>query len=281
MKKFSIIILLALVFHQTMFSSDMWNGAETFVREAVSENDSLKENLHIKERFLPVSRRMDRGINDITFVYKKEIALGLDVSYGTLSSDDSNIMLLIDGLDFKGSVFTVNPSVGYFFADNLCVGTRFGYTKIDGSLGNVSLDLGPEADMDLSLSDVMLKSQMTSMGLFMRSYAGVDPKGVFGLFAELELMYKTGHSMFSYNSGEGLDSTYSNNMRLELGISTGVAVYIMPSVCCNFSFGLGGLSWNRIKQHDQAGVISGGRTATKMLWKLNLLDIGIGFNIHL
>ncbi len=246
----------------------------------VARDTAAVRDYHIKEKFLPVSKRIDRGINTITYVFKNEIAVGIDVSYGTLSSDDTNLMLLLDDLNFKGSVFTVNPSVGYFFRDNMCVGTRFGYSKVDGNLGNVSLDLGSE-DLNLSLSDILMRSQVMNMGLFLRSYAGVDPKGVFGLYAELELMYKVGNSMFSYTTSSGPSTTNTNNNQLRLGISAGVAVYILPKVCCNLSFGLGGISFNKIRQHDAAGQYTGGRTATSMNWKLNLLDIGIGFNVHL
>lgn len=248
--------------------------------DTLSMADSSSSGMAVKDSFFPVSKRVDRGINAITYVYKNEIALGLDVSYGTLSSDDTNLMLMIDGLDFKGSVFSVNPSVGYFFTKNICVGTRFGYSKVDGNLGNVSLDIGSE-DLNLSLSDIILKSQVMSMGAYLRSYAGIDPKGVFGLFAELELMYKTGNSMFSYNTSSGPNTSHTNNYQLRLGISAGVSVYIMPKLCCNVSFGLGGISYNKIKQHDAAGLYTGGRTATSMNWKLNLLDIGIGFNVHI
>ncbi len=246
----------------------------------VARDTAAVRDYHIKEKFLPVSKRIDRGINTITYVFKNEIAVGIDVSYGTLSSDDTNLMLLLDDINMKGSVFTVNPSVGYFFRDNMCVGTRFGYSKVDGNLGNVSLDLGTE-DLNLSLSDILLRSQVMNMGVFLRSYAGVDPKGVFGLFAELELMYKVGNSMFSYTTSSGPNTTNTNNNQLRLGISAGVAVYIMPKICCNLSFGLGGISFNKITQHDAAGQYTGSRTATSMNWKLNLLDIGIGFNVHL
>ncbi len=281
MKNCIISLLLLSAAAVPAFSAEDGNRHLREVPDSLAAvQDSLVSELHIKEKFLPVSRRIDRGINDITYVYKNEIALGMDVSYGTLSSDDTNLMLMIDGLDFKGSVFSVNPSVGYFFRDNMCVGTRFGYSKIDGNLGNVSLDLGTE-DMNFSLSDILMKSQVTSMGVFLRSYAGVDPKGVFGLYAELELMYKAGNSMFSYQTSEGPHTTNTNNYQARLGISAGVAVYIMPKLCCNLSFGLGGISYNKIRQHDAAGAYTGGRTATSMNWKLNLLDIGIGFNVHL
>ena len=253
MKNIVISFLLLAAFAHPAISMDKETGSYGADSLLVGQ-DSLSGKFHIKDRLLP--------------------------SYGTLSSDDTNLMLLLDDLDFKGSVFTVNPSVGYFFRDNMCVGTRFGYSKVDGNLGNISLDLGSDA-MNLSLSDILMRSQVMNMGVFLRSYAGVDQKGIFGLFAELELMYKVGNSMFSYRTASGPNTTNTNNNQLRLGISAGVAVYIMPKICCNLSFGLGGISFNRIRQHDAAGLYTGGRTATSMNWKLNLLDIGIGFNVHL
>ena len=81
-----------------------------------------------KQRFLPMKRRIDREINKIKFAYAGEIALGLTVSYGTLSSDDTDYLLILDNLNLNGSIFTINPSVGYFFKDNMSAGVRFGYT---------------------------------------------------------------------------------------------------------------------------------------------------------
>lgn len=94
-----------------------------------------------KQRFLPMKRRIDREINKIKFAYAGEIALGLTVSYGTLSSDDTDYLLILDNLNLNGSIFTINPSVGYFFKDNMSAGVRFGYTNINGTLdtGNFNL----------------------------------------------------------------------------------------------------------------------------------------------
>ena len=76
-----------------------------------------------KQRFLPMKRRIDREINKIKFAYAGEIALGLTVSYGTLSSDDTDYLLILDNLNLNGSIFTINPSVGYFFKDNMSAGS--------------------------------------------------------------------------------------------------------------------------------------------------------------
>jgi len=110
----------------------------------------------------------------------------LTVSYGTITSDDTDYMLILDDLNFSGSIFTINPSFSYFVKDNLSFGARFGYSKTDGHIDNAALDLGEANDMNISFSDINLNSTSSSFGIFMRSYAGIDAKGHFGLFAELE-----------------------------------------------------------------------------------------------
>ena len=232
-------------------------------------------------RFLPTSRRIDRGINDICYAYKGEMAIGFAASYGTLTSDDTDLMLILDGIDMKGSVFTLNPSFGYFIKDNICLGVRFGYTRTQGTLGHVSLNLGSANDISMSLSDVGFKNRMTTMGAFMRSYAGVDPKGHFGLFGELELMFRMGTSVFSYAPEGGVKSTDGSNMQVRIAFSSGVAVYIFPNVCCTLSFGLGGFQFSKVNQKDAAGNVTGSRQASKLLLRLNLADIKIGLNFHL
>lgn len=50
------------------------------------------------------------------------MAIGLTVSYGTITSDDTDYMLILDDLNFSGSIFTINPSFSYFVKDNLSFG---------------------------------------------------------------------------------------------------------------------------------------------------------------
>ena len=134
-----------------------------------------------KQRFLPMKRRIDREINKIKFAYAGEIALGLTVSYGTLSSDDTDYLLILDNLNLNGSIFTINPSVGYFFKDNMSAGVRFGYTNINGTLDTGNFNLGEQNDVNLAFKNLHLQSSALSVGLYFRSYAGLDSKGHFGL----------------------------------------------------------------------------------------------------
>ena len=160
MKNIVISFLLLAAFAHPAISMDKETGSYGADSLLVGQ-DSLSGKFHIKDRLLPVLRRIDRGINTITYVYKNEIAVGIDVSYGTLSSDDTNLMLLLDDLDFKGSVFTVNPSVGYFFRDNMCVGllynAKFGYTSTRNEL-TLALNARPKDWINFGVNYSMLNT---------------------------------------------------------------------------------------------------------------------------
>ena len=62
--------------------------------------------------------RIDRGINENKFVFKGESMVGLTVSYGTLESEDSDIALIVDNINLRGSMFSIKPHYGFFYRDN-------------------------------------------------------------------------------------------------------------------------------------------------------------------
>ena len=86
--------------------------------------------------FLPMRRRIDREVNRGRFAYKGELIIGLTASYGTMSSDDTDFMVILDNINLDGTIATVKPFIGYFYRDNRCVGVRFGYEHMDGNIIN-------------------------------------------------------------------------------------------------------------------------------------------------
>lgn len=260
---------------------------------AVAVQDSTKVQNSAKSRFMPTSRRIDREINKGVYAYKGEVMLGLTVSYGNLASDDSDYYLLLDQLKLNGSIIQVNPFIGCFVANNHALGLRFGYTHIDGSLGNASINLGESIDLgDLSFGGVGLLSYSYSLGIFYRSYVPIDKKGRFGLFSELELSAQTGKQALSFTkkATENEDGTIaeattstsnSKTFRTKLGFHPGLAVYIFPNVCATVSVGLGSLQYNSTKQLDAAGNVTGSHWDSQLRARLNITDIRIGVNLHL
>ena len=249
-----------------------------------SDNSEISAKPGKQTRFLPTRRRMDREINKLKFAYKGEVMMGLTASYGTLSSDDTDIMLLIDGINADGSIATVKPFIGYFYSDNHCLGVRFGYRHMGGSLDNARYDLGESNDLSGAIPKLDINSDNYSFGIFHRSYAGLDPKGRFGLFAEFELSLATGTSKFSYQqntSSDEMKTTHSDNTHLKLSFNPGAAVYIFPNVCATVSFGLGGIQYNSVTQKDENGKKTGSREASNMRFRLNIAAINFGMTVHL
>ena len=234
-----------------------------------------------RRHFLPTSRRIDREIDKNKFAYKGEVMLGLTASYGTLSSDDTDYMLILDNITADGTVGTVKPFIGYFYRDNSCVGVRFGYRHMGGTLDSAGIDLGEHNDITMDIPYLDLTSNNYSLGVFMRSYAGLDSKGRFGLFAEFELGVSGGSTEFAYESGDAIHRTYSDNMQVKLAFNPGAAVYIFPNVCATLSFGLGGIQYTSVTQRDADGNKVGSRRSSNMKFKLNIAEINIGLTVHL
>ena len=249
MKKFLLLMLLA----PAALSAATDSGADASV--VVRKDSAFVE----KHRFLPTAKRIDRRIDRNKFAYKGEVALGITASYGTISSDDTDMMLILDHINLDGTMAQVNPFVGYFYRDN---------------------NMGSQNDLDISLDNMDYSGNAYSFGLFHRSYTGIDPKGSFGLFAELELSGMIGRSDFSYLSGDTPKSTHSKSFKMNISFNPGVAVYIFPNVCGTLSFGLGGFQYSKIDQTDQDGK-TGSRTASKMRFRLNLANINVGMTVHL
>ena len=131
-----------------------------------------------KKQFLPTRRRIDREINKLKFAYKGEVIMGLTASYGTMSSDDTDIMLILDGIDADGTVATVKPFIGYFYRDNNCLGVRFGYRHMDGNLDAARYDLGESNDASGSSFESVRFVDVTCHGITERWLLYVEPTNV-------------------------------------------------------------------------------------------------------
>lgn len=250
--------------------------------DATAQTTTRKNNFSTSDRFMPTARRVDRKINDNVFAYKGEWALGLTASYGTISSDNSDIFALLEHVNLSGSVTSVSPYVGYFYRDNACVGLRMGYTHMGGTIDNMDLNLGSQNDVGLSIPWIDAASNSFKASAFMRNYTSIDRNGRFGVFSEIEASYAFGDNTTSFQSGDSpANYTNSKNSTVKLWFNPGVAVYMFPNVCATVSFGMGGFKYTKIRQYDEAGVETGSREVSKLLFRLNLADIHFGMNVHL
>ena len=120
-------------------------------------------------------RKFDRGLTNYSFIPKNEWICGITASYTGYNSDENDLLLLVKDFNFTGSLFGVHPYVGYFVADNHCVGVKLGYSATKANLGNFSLDLID--GMSLSLSDLEYNAQFDSrwsIGCIQRNKSNVS-----------------------------------------------------------------------------------------------------------
>ena len=255
--------------------------------EVVAEADMVadaKKPRRVREdgtRFLPMSRRVDRNIDVNKFVYRNEWMVGLTASYGTLSVANSDLLLLLEDINIGLKRTTVRPFLAYAYRDNRAVGIRMGYEMIRGNLDNISLNLGEEADLAFSFGGFGLGSESMSVALFHRNYMGFDRRGIVGMIIESELLVKSGLTTVTTGSGDSAKSSKSQNFSAKLNLNPGLAVYIFPEVCVTVTVGIGGLSYNSIRQLDASGVETGRRQRSFMRFKVNIADIQIGVVAHL
>lgn len=233
-------------------------------------------------RFLPMRQRVDRNVDNNKFVYKGEVMLGLTASYGKVNSDNSDLMLLLNGIDVGLRSTTIRPFFAYAYRDNLAVGLRLGYEYIKGNLSNIDVNLGLIADgmEDMNIGNLSLRNETFSWSLFHRHYLGLDRRGIVGVILETELLFKDGTSRF-LTGNDVASASFSRNFAAQLNVNPGLGVYIFPQVCVTATVGIGGLRYNNIRQCDALGEVIGRRDQSSLNFKVNILDIQIGIVAHL
>lgn len=275
MKKIFILLTAALVIC----------GAQTVNAQSILlgiQRDTTK--VKRKPGGLIQVNRIDREIDKSIFAYKNEWICGISASYGTLSSADADIALIINNINLGGSIVSVKPYFGYFYRNNLSIGARFGYTHMMGHFDNANVDLGNFINgIEFSTDGVGLSylSNAYSFSIFHRAYVPLDKRGRFGVFGELELEGSYGRSNFGFMYNNEWNNSISDTYKVCFNFNPGVAAYIFPNVCATVSFGLGGLQYNHIKQFDSNMQKTGTRDFSKLRYRLNIAEINIGVTVHL
>lgn len=222
--------------------------------------------------------RVDRGIYQYLFIPKGQVLAGATLSYAHLDSDDSQFMLMIDGLQADCSMTRISPFIGVSYAKNQVLGARFAYQLTRGKVDNVSIQAGDNEDYTFTLSNVDLRQRSYAGALFHRAYIGLDLRGRFALYNETRVEFAFGRNEFSY--GQTALDQYTKNRQVGITFHPGVAVCIMNNVSMHASVGIGGVRLSDSRVYDGAEMI-GKRTAMNANFRLNLLDISLGITLHL
>lgn len=225
--------------------------------------------------------RFDRGILNYRLIEKGKWMGGLTFSFINYESEEGSLLYsMLGDFDANFSIKAFNPYVGYAIKDNSVVGVKFGYNRVIGDLGNIDLNLG--SDMSFSIGNMRYSEDLYSIGLFHRSYIGLDSSGMFGLFNETHLTYKRGHSNFTNGKSDSADITNTETTinELRIGINPGVAVFITKNVSAEMSFGVAGFKYRSERQNNSLGE-EGKRDTSGADFKINILNINIGLTFCL
>lgn len=197
---------------------------------------------------------------------KGEWTAGLSFLATSIGSDNSQFLLLVNGLDAQGKLVRVAPAFTYAYKDNASMGLRFSYGKADLSLDNVDLSLLSD-DLAISLADMDASFSSWSVAAFHRNYIGLEKSGTVGLFCEFRLAYS------GSRLGAGQSAIPLN--QIKLCFAPGVVLYIFSFVSVEASVGIADFAYTSSKAVDTGSLskVSGGVN-------FNILNCNFGINFH-
>lgn len=220
--------------------------------------------------------RYDRGLYNFLFIPKGTWAFGITASYGELSTDDTSVLSIIKDFDFSGKIYSIKPSVSYFFGHNQCIGLKLNYTNGRADLDGLSVDASD--DINFSLHDVSYHSNTYSAGIFYRNYVGLGRDKRFSIFNEVDLMGQGGSSRFKRNYNNEVRDTRTTVTQFSLDFSPGMAVFIQQNLAFNVSFGVFGIKFR--KEHQRTnGTDEGKRFTSGANFRFNIFNINFGLQV--
>ncbi len=220
--------------------------------------------------------RFDRGLFNYLYIPKGEWAFGITASYGSLTTEDIKVLSVLDNFNFKGSMYSIKPSVSYFLGHNQSVGFRFVLTNGKADLGSMSMDI--DDDMNFAVHDVSYHTRSSQWGFFYRNYVGLNRSKRFAVFNEVSLDYGTGTSNFKRYYNDELFNTRTLSTMASLNFSPGVCVFLQDVVAFNVSFGVFGIRYNKDKQETN-GVDEGKRISSGANFRFNIFNINFGLMV--
>lgn len=220
--------------------------------------------------------RYDRGLFNYLFIPKGRWSFGLSASYGEFNTEDVQVLSILKDFDFKGKIYSIQPTVGYFIRNNQAVGLKFTYSRGVADLGKLAVDF--DEDLNFSIKDVSYYSESFVIGTFYRNYVGLGRDKRFGIFNEVDLSFQSGSSKFNRLYNDEPKNTKTVITQASLNFSPGLAVFIQNNIAFNVSFGVFGLKWR--KEHQMTNdVDEGTRFSSGANFRFNLFNINFGLMV--
>lgn len=224
---------------------------------------------------IPKDTTRRHRVTDRLFIPSGEIQGGLQMAYASLSGDNSELMLLLNGMDAKASFAAVMPFVSYAYKDNRVFGVRLTHSSAKGSIDKTTISLLNDG-LEFDLSDLMASTRSLGVSAYHRTYHGLDSRGVCGLFYDVVMGYHGGRSQFAMGDPSG----YTRSSKLKLSFSPGFELFLMNNVSLQLALSLADLSYTSVKYIEDETVV-GRRSSFKVSSNLNLMGLYFGMTIHL
>lgn len=242
---------------------------------AFAQEDKVRETIVLGGEIAPKDTSKVRRFNNHLIAPKGEWQCGLSVMYADFSSNNSDYMLLLQGVGANASMLRLAPQGAYTFADNHAVGARFQYTKIDGMVDSATADL--LGNLSLEIGGLNAVTRSVGGSVFQRTYVGLDNYGRVGIFWDYVFGYTRSKTQFY--TGDASDA-YSLNNKLSLNFAPGIVYFPMNNVSIQVCISMAGISYTNVRAYDN-GQVEGVRHAWKARAGLSVLDLAFGLTVHL
>lgn len=200
---------------------------------------------------------------------------GISVMYADFSSDNTEYMLMLQGLNADASMLRLAPEAAYAYSDNHAVGAKFQYTNLNGMMDSATADL--LGNFSMTLENISAVSRSMSGSVFHRTYVGLDNHGRVGIFWDYILGVSRTRTQFAVTEPS---DAYSLTKKIHLAFAPGIVYFPMNNVSVQVGISLADLSYSNVAAY-QDGQLVGERHAWKALASLNLLGLNFGLTVHL
>lgn len=267
------LLLLAVPFVRTAAQNDDSD------RDGKSRRTARREVVVLGSEIVrdTTGSKSSRHLKTYEIIPKGEWAVGTSIAYANLSSDNSEFMLLLDGMNASASIFRATPYVSWAYHRNQTIGVKFQYTSANGALDSGTLDLLNEG-LSFDVSNLGAKAHTFSAGVCHRSFVGLDKRGIVGLVFDFTLGY--GRSRTQFFLGDTAEDKYTINNKVKLAFSPGVIFFPMNFISVHLGLSVADVTYNMVDVYD-GGHKAGERDFWRAQARLNLLDLNFGLSVHL
>ena len=141
---------------KTLFKILLLSVALLFGAGAMAQDKPKRETIRLGgeiNKADSLGKKEKRGLSQHLIIPKGEWQLGAQISHVSMSSDNSEYMLLLNNINANGAMTKVAPFVAYSYRDNRSIGMRFQYTSASGNVQSGDLSFLSD-DLAFHIEDI-------------------------------------------------------------------------------------------------------------------------------